>query len=119
MSSPTRYTGRQRRLSNEEIVALYAELKDSNAVGDRAGCSGPTVLGIVRAAGVQVPPPGGPTGRRVRLAIGDQQIVEMYRAGMTAREIAPRAGCSESMVYRILKDAKVAMRRHVPRPRPR
>jgi DNA-binding CsgD family transcriptional regulator len=106
-----RYTSRQRRLSDPEIIVLYAELQDSDAVADRAGCSQPTVLAILRRAGVEVRPVGGPRGRRVRLAIPESEIIRMYRAGLIAREIAPRAGCSASVVYRILAQHGVERRK--------
>jgi hypothetical protein len=116
MVSPTRYTGRQSRASDDAIVDLYVTLKDSNAAALRAGCSAPTVLKIVRAAGIEVGPQGGPTGRRVRLAIPESEICEKYRAGMIAREIAAQAGCSITVIYRILDTAGIDRRRVRPQP---
>jgi hypothetical protein len=48
------YTGRQRELSDAEIVELYRQGLDAETVGIAAGCSGSTVLAIVRAAGETV-----------------------------------------------------------------
>ena len=43
------YTARQRKLSDAEIVELYRQGLDAETVGIAAGCSGSTVLAIVRA----------------------------------------------------------------------
>ena len=45
------YTGRQRKLSDAEIIERYRQGADAETVGIAAGCSGTTVLAIVRAAG--------------------------------------------------------------------
>src|SRR5687767_13672667 len=102
MSDPMRYTTRHRRLSDAEIIDLYAELRDSDVVAIRAGCSAPTVLGILRAAGVPVMPRGGRAGRRQPLALPDTEIVRLYLAGLPCIGIGERAGCSTSTVYRVL-----------------
>ena len=42
------YTGRQRKLSDAEIIERYRQGVDAETVGIAAGCSGTTVLAIVR-----------------------------------------------------------------------
>jgi DNA-binding CsgD family transcriptional regulator len=111
MSDPMRYTTRQRSLSDDEIVSLYRELLDSDAVGARAGCSGMTVLSIVRRAGLPVMPRGGRPGRRAPLALADDEIVRRYEAGQHARDIAADAGCSDSTIYRLLDRLGVPRRK--------
>jgi transposase len=111
MSDPMRYARRRRLLSDDQVVALYLELQDSDAVAARAGCSAPTVLAIVRAAGQPVRPPGPRPGRRAPLALPEDEIVRRYQAGQYAREIAEAAQCTESMVYRLLQKADVPRRR--------
>jgi hypothetical protein len=103
MSDPMRYTRRRRLLSDDQIVAAYLELQDSDAVAARAGCSAPTVLAIVRAAGQPVRRPGGRPGRRAPLTLPEDEIVRRYQAGQYATEISEAAQCSQSAVYRVLK----------------
>jgi hypothetical protein len=103
MSDPMRYTTRRRTLGDGEICRLYAELQDSDAVAARAGCSAPTVLAIVRAAGQPVRRPGGRPGRRAPLPVDDAEIIRRYLAGQYATEISKAAQCSQSAVYRVLK----------------
>ncbi len=105
------YTGRQRMLSDAEIVELYRQGLDAETVGIAAGCSGTTVLAIVRAAGEPIRQRGkGSTGKRKRLALSDEEIVKRYQNGASAPEIAEAAGCTTEVIYRTLRNANVPRR---------
>lgn len=104
--------GRRQRLTDEEIVRLYAELGDSDRVGYLAGCSGTTVLNRVRAAGGTVLRPGHSRTRpRLKLPLTDQEICQLYLNGMSGPKIADRLGCSTGHIYVILNAAGVRRRR--------
>jgi hypothetical protein len=105
------YTGRQRRLSDTEIVELYRQDLDGESIGIAAGCSGTTVLAIVRAAGVPIRQRGkGSTGRRKQLALSDEEIISRYQNGASGPEIAEAAGCTAEVIYRTLRNANVPRR---------
>ena len=105
------YTGRQRKLSDAEIMELYRQGLDAETVGIAAGCSGSTVLAIVRAAGETVRQRGeGSTGKRKRLALSDEEIIKRYQNGASAPEIAEAAGCTSQVIYNLLRQANVPRR---------
>ena len=105
------YTGRQRTLSDAEIVELYRQGLDAETVGIAAGCSGTTVLAIVRAAGETIRQRGkGSTSKRKRLALSDEEIIKRYQNGASAPEIAAVAGCTAEVIYRTLRNANVPRR---------
>jgi len=105
--------GRGQRLSNERIVELYAELKDAELVGYKAGVSGTTVLNRVRVAGGEIFPPGHSRNRRRRpLPLSAAEVVKLYRDdGLSGPQIAERCGCDASHIYRTLQEAGVPRRR--------
>ena len=71
-SNMPNYTGRQRKLSDAEIIERYRQGHGAETVGIAAGCSGSTVLAIVRAAGETVRQRGeGSTGKKIRLIFTD------------------------------------------------
>lgn len=98
---PTYTRTGQRRLPDEEIIALYLSGLDSETVGFRASCSPTTILDIVRRAGHQVRPPGNRPSRPKLLT--DGEIIRQYRNGATGPEIAAAAGVTPNTVYAILK----------------
>jgi DNA invertase Pin-like site-specific DNA recombinase len=105
------YTGRRRTLSDAEIVELYRKGLDAETVGIAAGCSGTTVLVIVRAAGEPIRQRGkGSTGKRKPIALSDEEIIERYQNGASGPEIAEAAGCTAEVIYRTLRNAKVPRR---------
>jgi hypothetical protein len=105
------YTGRRRTLSDAEIVELYRQGLDAETVGIAAGCSGTTVLVIVRAAGEPIRQRGkGSTGRRKPIALSDEEIIKRYQNGASAPEIAEAAGCSAEVIYRTLRNANIPRR---------
>ena len=105
------YTGRQRKLSDAEIIERYRQGADAETVGIAAGCSGTTVLAIVRAAGETIRQRGkGSTGKRKRLALSDEEIIKRYQDGASAPEIAQVAGCTAEVIYRTLRNANVPRR---------
>lgn len=97
-----------RLLSDAEIVRLYVSGRDADSIGFDAGCSGSTVLNIVRAAGHEIRRSGG--RRRLALAIPRDQIIQMYRDGQSGPQIAAVAGCTPSAVYHVLRAAGVPIR---------
>jgi hypothetical protein len=110
-SNMPNYTGRQRKLSDVEIIERYRQGLDAETVGIAAGCSGTTVLAIVRAAGETIRQRGkGSTGKRKRLALSDEEIIKRYQDGASAPEIAQVAGCTAEVIYRTLRNANVPRR---------
>jgi len=105
--------GRKQRLDDEEIVRLYAELRDSEKVGLEAGCSGTTVLNRVRAAGGEVFPRGHRRGgRRVFPRLPDEEIVRLYRdEAISGPRLADIARCSVRHIYDLLDAAGIPRRR--------
>jgi DNA-binding Lrp family transcriptional regulator len=105
------YTGRQRKLSDAEIIERYRQGVDAETVGIAAGCSGTTVLAIVRAAGETIRQRGkGSIGKRKRLALSDEEIIKRYQTGASAPEIAEAAGCTSQVIYNLLRQANVPRR---------
>lgn len=107
---PSYVRGREcRRISDDTIIRLYVEDGlDADSIGFDAGCSGSTVLNIVRAAGHEIRRSGG--RRRSALAISRDQIIQMYRDGQSGPQIAAVAGCTPSAVYHMLRAAGVPIR---------
>ena len=105
------YTGRQRTLSDVEIVELYRQGLDAETIGIAAGCSGTSVLVIVRAAGEPIRQRGkGSTGKRKPIALSDEEIIKRYQNGASGPEIADAAGCTAEVIYRTLRNANVPRR---------
>lgn len=101
---PSYVAGRPRTgriLSDEEIVRRYVDGTDSFTLGLQAGCSGVTVLAIVRAAGVAVRTPGSSPRRALR--ISDAEIIQLYLSGMSGTVVADRAGCAAGTIYKLLR----------------
>lgn len=93
---------RARTLDDPEIIRLYVEEQlDGESIGIRAGCSGTTVLDIVRSAGHPIRPPGRGVPRP-RL-IPDAEIARRYRAGEDGPRLAQAAGCTPGTIYRLLR----------------
>lgn len=108
--------GRGQLLDDAEIVRLYAELKDAELVGMRAGVSGTTVLNRVRAAGGKVHPPGHTRGQtRRQPTLTTEEICALYRDGMSGTRIAERAGCSVRHVYNTLEASGIPRRNRLHR----
>lgn len=106
-----KFTGRKRKLTDAEICALYAEIGDSVVVSLHAGCSGTTVLTIVRKNGGAIWPIG---GRRKRgIPITDQEVCTRYLAGESGIALAQYAGTSSAMIYNILERNGVPRRNRV------
>ena len=101
---PSYVSGRGRRtLSDEEIVRLYLSGIDSDTIGYRANCSGTTVTNIVRAAGEVVRGRG--TRPRKPINLTDAEVVRRYRDGESGPTLADAAGCTTSVIYRIIREA--------------
>lgn len=105
--------GRGQRLSDAEIVALYAETKDSVLVAMRAGISSTTVLNRVRASGGEVYQRGhGRIHAHIKLKCSQDEICRLYQVeGVSGPVLAERAGCSTSLIYIILKAHGITRRR--------
>lgn len=101
--------GRTRKLSDAEIVAAYVGGRDSDTVSYMAGCSGTTVIALVRAAGGTVRSPGG-VRRTAELDISNEEIIRRYLAGESGCAIATAAGTYPATIYRILRNHEVAVR---------
>lgn len=108
------YTQRNRVMTDQQIADAYAELRCSDIVGFKAGCSSSTVLAIVRRLGLGhlIGGPGrGKTGLRADVSLTETEIIERYRAGESAPQIARAAGgVGPHVVYGILKRAGVPRR---------
>ena len=106
---PSYVRGRERRrLTDEQIIALYVGGMDADTIGFRAGCSGTTVLNIVRKAGHPIRQAG--RGAPRHRNISDEEIISRYRDGQSGPAIADAAGCSASGVYHVLRRNGVALR---------
>jgi hypothetical protein len=90
-----------RFLPDAEILRLYAGGVDSETIGFRAGCSGGTVIKVVRRLGGAV---RGRAGRPAgyQRSLSDAEIIARYRNGETGREVAEAAGCTPPTIYHIL-----------------
>lgn len=106
---PSYIQGRRRRkLDDAEIIKLYVSGQDADSIGFEAGCSGTTVLSLVRAAGhpVRRAGRGAPRSRR----ISDDEIIERYRSGQSGPTIADAAGCTTGTIYHLLRKAGQPLR---------
>jgi hypothetical protein len=95
-----KFTGRTRRMTDEEICRMYAECQDSGTVAYHAQCSSTTVLTIVRRNGGVIPKRG---GRRRQLDATDAEICRMYQSGQSGISIAHELGTHSVTIYEILK----------------
>lgn len=98
----------RRRLTDEQAVELYVGGMDAESVGFQAGCSGTTVLNLVRAAGVPVRSASG--RRKSPLGIPESEVIDLYLDGQSGPQIAAVAGCTPSAVYHVLRRAGVPIR---------
>jgi DNA-binding CsgD family transcriptional regulator len=96
-------------MTDEQVVALYLELKDSQLVGIKAHCSPETVRNLVRAAGHPILPRGGLPDRHA-LQLGEDEICRRYRAGQSTPTIAQAAGTYPGKICRILRAHGVPVR---------
>lgn len=95
---------RSRKLDDAEVIKLYVEDGlDAETIGFRAGCSGTTILNIIRAAGhpVRNAGRGAPRNRR----ISDDEIIARYREGQSGPAIADAAGCTAGTIYSVIRKA--------------
>lgn len=105
---PSYVRGRTARaLPDSEIIRLYLSGMDGESVGYRAGCSGTTVLNLVRQAGHPIRPSG---GKRSSLKASIEEIARRYKEGQSGPQIAQSIGCTTSAVYHALRRAGVEIR---------
>lgn len=109
MPSYVRGRERGRLLSDDQITELYASGETADAIAQKAGCCGVTVLELVRKAGLPVRKPGAPPSHKPR-TISDSEIVRRYRAGQSGPLIADAADCTPSTIYRLLRGLGVEVR---------
>jgi hypothetical protein len=100
--------GRLRTLSDAEIVGRYLAGEATDAIGFDANCPPDTVLYLVRRAGHQ-PRPRGPHGTK-KLVITDDEIVRLYRSGLSGPAIAAKAGTTPATIYGRLRRYNVPRR---------
>lgn len=100
--------GRTRALSDAEIIAAYVGGEDSNTVAARAHCDAGTVLYLVRRAGHPIRPRG--TRPSKSLTLSDDEIVSLYRAGLSGTVIADRAATTSGTIYNRLRRLGVQIR---------
>lgn len=100
--------GRIRTLSDAEIVGRYLAGGNTDAIGLDANCTADTVLYLVRRSGHK-PRPRGPRSDKT-LLITDDEIVRLYRSGLSGPVIAERAGTTPATVYARLRKAGVQRR---------
>jgi DNA-binding Lrp family transcriptional regulator len=80
----------------ESLVAEYANGTPSAELGRRYGLAKSSVLRLVRQAGERV--------RHPRLSKAETaQMIELYEAGMSQKDIAERLGRSPSAVWHCLR----------------
>lgn len=114
-----KFTGRVRRMTDDEICRMYAERQDSLVVAYHAQCSSTTVLNIVRRSGGVIPKRG---GRRTKLAATDAEICQRYLGGQSGVSLAHELGTHPVTIYEILERYGVERRekwRHLKQPKPR
>jgi hypothetical protein len=100
----------QRLISDEEILRLYVEEElDSDTISYRAGCSGKTVLDIVRKLGGVVRERGGRSKCKT-LKLTDGEIIQRYNDGASGLTLAMQAGCDHATIYRVLHSHGVRTR---------
>lgn len=100
--------GRIRTLSDAEIVGRYLAGEQTDAIGQVANCPPDTVLYLVRRAGHK-PRPRGPRSDKT-LLITDDEIIRLYRSGLSGPAIAGRAGTTAATIYARLRKANVQRR---------
>lgn len=107
-SSPSR----RRTKSDNEIIELYREMKDGNAVARRLKISNVTVYQCLRANQIER------TGlqeyrHRVRKfdAAQSQEIIDAYNSGRSALSLSKEHRCSTWAILNILTTAGIAIRR--------
>jgi hypothetical protein len=96
-------------MTDEQVVSLYLELKDSQSTAFAAHCSPETVRKLVRAAGHPILPRGGLPDRHA-LTLSEDEICGRYREGQAATMIAKAASTYPAKVYRILRAHGVPVR---------
>jgi CobQ-like glutamine amidotransferase family enzyme len=102
MPSYIRTRPAERLISDEEMLRLYIEEElDSETISYRAGCSGKTVLEIIRKLGGVVRGRGGRNERKT-LKLTDAEIVQRYNDGASGLTLAKQADCDHATIYRVL-----------------
>lgn len=97
-----------RLLTDQQITELYAGGLDADSIAFRAGCSGTTILKIVREHGGTVRPAGSNPGKPLKISA--EELVERYLRGESGPRLAETAGCSVATVYTHLRQAGVTLR---------
>jgi hypothetical protein len=100
--------GRIRTLSDAEIVGRYLAGDNTDAIGLDANCTPDTVLYLVRRAGHK-PRPRGPRSDKT-LLITDDEIIRLYRSGLSGPVIAAKAGTTPATIYGRLRRYNVPRR---------
>lgn len=108
--------GDKRRMTDEQIIERYKELRDSMTVGAEAGCSGTTVLHILHRTGnSHLVGKGGGRGRRKvfkPLTLTDEEIIERYKAGASLSTLVDQTGAGYYRIRGIIEAAGVPIRDH-------
>jgi len=89
------------------MVELYAEGLTCQKIADLFGCSNSTVSKTLRKLGVKMRPVAS-MGRIPKEK--HPQIIQLYKAGQTCKEIAKEFGCLSTCIYKILRKHDVKMR---------
>ena len=89
------------------MAELYVDGWTCQKIADLFGCSTPTVSKILRKIGVKMRPVAS-VGRIPKEK--HLQIIRLYQAGQTCKEIANEFGCLATCIYKILRKHDVKMR---------
>jgi len=93
-------------ISSSEIIALYGSGHSSYEVAKRLGCTQPTIISRLKAAGVK---------RRTKwerqTSATPESVIALYRSGLGVPTIAKQVGVTNRAIYLRLRSAGVVIRK--------
>ena len=98
------YTPEERR----QMTELYKSGLTLKEVAARVGCSSPTVRNSLSEFGLALRPKSG--GQKKYSPQDHQRIIDLYRSGLTLKEVSARVGCSPTTVRKSLCEFGVVQR---------
>lgn len=94
--------GAPRKYDRERIARLYQDGKTLRETAEEVGCHFQTVLRILKDLGVERRCHGRRPGTKIGPTINGQDIIRLYKAGYSIREVARQVGCSFQNVHNTL-----------------